>query len=71
MTVQENVALAQSLVDLYNSHQSDPAWLDKSLATFAADSTLTDVPSGRTLPGSDGYKQLVLFSQRAFRRFVM
>jgi steroid delta-isomerase-like uncharacterized protein len=66
MTVQENVALAQSLVDLYNSHQSDPAWLDKSLATFAADSTFTDVPSGRTLPGSDGYKQLVLFFAEAF-----
>jgi len=66
MAAQENVALARSLVDLYNSHQSDSAWLDKSAAAFAADSTLTDVPTGRTLPGSDGYKQLVLFFAEAF-----
>lgn len=66
MTAQENVALARSLVDLYNNHQSDPAWLDKSLAAFAADSTFTDVPSSRTLPGLDGYKQLLLFFAEAF-----
>jgi steroid delta-isomerase-like uncharacterized protein len=66
MSAQDNIALFRSLFDLYNSHQSDPAWLEKSLATFAADSTLTDVPSGRTLPGLDGYKQLVLFFAEAF-----
>jgi len=66
MAAQENLFLVRSLFDLYNSHQSDPAWLDKSLAVFAADSTLTDVPSGRTLPGSDGYKQLVMFFAEAF-----
>ena len=66
MAAQDNVAAARSLVDLYNSHQSDPAWLDKSVAAFAADSTFIDVPSGRTLPGSDGYKQLVLFFAEAF-----
>jgi len=60
MTVQENVALARSLLDLYNSHQSDPAWLDKSVAAFAVDSELIEVPSGRTLPGPEGYKQLVM-----------
>ena len=37
MTAQDNIALVRSLVDLYNSHQSDPAWLDKSVAAFAAD----------------------------------
>ena len=66
MAAQENLFLVRSLFDLYNSHQSDPAWLDKSVSTFAADSTFTDVPSGRTLPGSDGYKQLVLFFAEAF-----
>jgi steroid delta-isomerase-like uncharacterized protein len=66
MAAQENVALARSLVDLYNHHQSDPAWLEKTLAAFAADSTCTDVPSRRTLPGSDGYKQLLLFFAEAF-----
>jgi steroid delta-isomerase-like uncharacterized protein len=66
MTAQENVALVRSQFDLYNSHQSDPAWLDKSVAALAADAQLTDVPTGRTLPGADGYKQLVLFFAEAF-----
>ncbi len=66
MTAQENVVLVQSLLDLYNNHQSDPAWLDKSVAAFAADSELIDVPTGRTLPGPEGYKQLVLFFAEAF-----
>ena len=66
MTAQDNIVLAQSLLDLYNSHQSDSAWLDKSVAAFAADSELIDVPSGRMLPGAEGYKQLVLFFAEAF-----
>ena len=66
MTAQDNVALVRSLVDLYNAHQSDPAWLEKSLAAFAADSTITEVPSRRTLPGADGYRQLLLFFAEAF-----
>ncbi len=66
MTAQENVVLVQSLLDLYNNHQSDPSWLDKSVAAFAADSELLDVPTGRTLPGQDGYKQLALLFAEAF-----
>ena len=66
MTAQDNVTLSRSLADLYNSHQSDPAWLDKSVAAFAADSTFTNVPRGITLPGRDGYKQFVLFFTEAF-----
>jgi hypothetical protein len=31
------VALAWSLFDLGNNRQSDPAWLEKSVAAFAAD----------------------------------
>jgi hypothetical protein len=37
MGAQENVALPRSLLDLYNSRQSDPTWLEKSMAAFAAD----------------------------------
>jgi hypothetical protein len=37
MAAQEHVALARSLLDLYNNRQSDPAWLEKSVAAFAAD----------------------------------
>jgi hypothetical protein len=61
MAAQENVALARSLFDLYNNRQSDPAWLDKSIAAFAADAETFDVPSGATLQGPDGYKRIALF----------
>jgi len=61
MAAQENVALARSLFDLSNNHQSDPAWLEKSLAAFAADAETFDVPSGAILRGPDGYKRFVLF----------
>src|SRR5260370_32958358 len=61
MAVQEHVALARSLLDLCNSRQSDPAWLEKSLAAFAADIETFDVPSGAILRGPDGYKRLPLF----------
>lgn len=53
MTAQENVALARSQFDLYNSHQSDPAWLDKTVASFAEDCETIDVPTGRILHGPD------------------
>jgi ketosteroid isomerase-like protein len=61
MAAQEHVALARSLLDLYNSRQSDPAWLDKGVAAFAADCEIIDVPSGAILRGLDGYKRIVLF----------
>jgi steroid delta-isomerase-like uncharacterized protein len=66
MTAQDNVAIARSLADLYNSHQSDPAWLEKSVVAFATDSQHTNVPLGATLPGAEGYKQFVGFFAEAF-----
>ena len=66
MAAQENVALARSLLEMYNSRQSDPAWLDKSGAAFAADCEVIDIPSGTTLHGPDGYKRLVRFFAVAF-----
>jgi steroid delta-isomerase-like uncharacterized protein len=66
MTAQENVALARSQLDLYNSHQSDPAWLDKTVAALAEDCETIDVPTGRTLRGPDEYRQTVLFFAEAF-----
>ncbi len=66
MAAQENVALARSLLDLYNNRQSDPAWLDKSLAAFAADFEVIDVPSRTTLHGPDGLKRLLLFFVESF-----
>jgi steroid delta-isomerase-like uncharacterized protein len=66
MTAQDNVALVRSLFDLYNSNQSDPAWLDKSVASVSEDLELVDTPSGRTLHGRDAYKQFVLFFAEGF-----
>jgi predicted ester cyclase len=65
-TAQDTVTLVEALYDLYNSHQSDPAWLDKSLAFFAQDCEIIDVPSGMTTRGPDGYKQLILFFEEGF-----
>jgi hypothetical protein len=58
---QENVALARSLFDLGNNRQSDPAWLDKCMAAFAADAETFDVPSGAILRGPEGHKRVVQF----------
>jgi SnoaL-like domain len=66
MVAQENVALARSLLDPYNSRQSDPAWLDKSMAAFAADAEYIDIPSRTTFRGPDGYKRIVLFFAERF-----
>ncbi len=66
IAAQENVALAWSLFDLGNNRQSDPAWLDKSLAAFAADAEIIDVPSGATLHGPDGPKRFMLFFVEKF-----
>src|SRR5216683_3402503 len=61
MAAQEHVALARSLLDLYNNRQSDTAWLDTSMAAFAPDSEDINVPSGATVRGPDGFKRIVLF----------
>jgi hypothetical protein len=66
MAAQEHVALARSLLDRYNNRQSDPAWLEKSLAAFAADFEVIDVPSRTTLHGPDGLKRLLLFFAESF-----
>ena len=52
--------------DLYNAHQSDPAWLGKSLASIAEDCEVFLVPLGMTLRGRDGYKQFLLGWAEAF-----
>jgi predicted ester cyclase len=66
MAAQENVALAWSMFDLGNNHQSDPAWLDKCSAAFAADAEVIDIPSGATLYGPDGPRRLAAFFAENF-----
>lgn len=66
MSVQDNIALSRSILDLYNSHQSDPSWLEKIAAHLAEDCVTFDVPTGRMLHGPEGYKQTALFFADAF-----
>ena len=66
MGAQEHVALARSLLELYNSRQSDPAWLEKGATAFAADCEIVDVPSGATFHGPEGHKRLMRFLVEAF-----
>jgi ketosteroid isomerase-like protein len=66
MVAQENVALARSLFELFNSRQSDPAWLEKSLAAFAADCEAVNAASGTTFHGPEGYKRFMRFFAENF-----
>lgn len=66
MAAQENVALARSLIDLYNNRQSEPAWLDKCMAAFTADFEVINVPLGTTLRGPDCLKRLLLLFVEGF-----
>jgi predicted ester cyclase len=61
MGAQEHAALAQSLADLFNNRQSDPAWLEKSLAAFAADAEVVIAASETTFQGPEGYKRFIRF----------
>ncbi len=66
ITTQETLTLVKTLLDLTNNHLSDPDWLNKSLAFFAEDCEVIDVPSGVTSHGPDGYKQMILFFAEGF-----
>jgi ketosteroid isomerase-like protein len=66
MVAQKYVALVRSVSDLFNSRQSDPAWLDKGTAAFAADCEIVDVPSGTTFHSPEGYKRSMRFLVEAF-----
>ena len=65
-TAQDTITVVKTLFDLTNSHQADPAWLDKSLTFFAEDCEVIDIPSGITSRGPDGYKQVILFFEEGF-----
>ena len=65
-SAQDTIMLVKTLFDLTNNHQSDPVWLDKSLALFDEECEVVDVPSGITSRGPDGYKQIILFFEEGF-----
>ena len=60
VVAQEHVALAQSLFELQNHRQSDPAWLEKCVAAFAADCEVVSA-CGIRLRGPEGYKRFLRF----------
>ena len=66
MGAQEHVALARSLFELYNSRQSDPAWLEKSAAADASDCEVVDAASGTTFHGPQGDIRLMRFFAETF-----
>ena len=66
MTAQDNATLVRTLIEVYNAHESDSAWLEKASAFLADDCEVIDVPSGWTAGGPSHYKQLLLFFADAF-----
>jgi len=58
-TMQETTTLVRSLYSIFNNHNTDPAWLDKSVAHTADDFEIVDIPSGMVLRGKEGLKQFL------------
>ncbi|SRR5579884_3293851 len=54
MTIQEAESFIRSFYDRFNSHTSDPCWLDKIVADVSDDCSIWDIPSGMTLVGKEG-----------------
>ena len=59
MTSQKIVAFVRRGYDAYNTHQSDPHWLDYATEDMAENGEIVDVPSGMTLRGPEGLKQFL------------
>ncbi len=66
MIVHDVATLVRKLYDLYNTHQSNPDWLDQSLVLVADDFEVLDVPSGMTFRGREGQKQFLMGWATAF-----
>ncbi|HEY7355469.1 MAG TPA: ester cyclase [Ktedonobacterales bacterium] len=66
MTAQENEALVRAQLDLYNSHLSDSAWIEKKGEIFTEDFELVDISSGTVLRGAEGFQQSHSFYKEAF-----
>ncbi|MEV4832988.1 ester cyclase [Nonomuraea sp. NPDC049486] len=51
--------LNRILLDLYGLHQSDPDWLEKSLAVLTDDCEVVNIPLGATSHGPSGYARFI------------
>ena len=54
MIIQEPGAFVRSLYDLFNTHATDPQWLEKIVASISDDCDILDVPSRMMLVGKEG-----------------
>lgn len=54
MTIEETGSLIRSLYDVFNTHTTDPQWMDKITASISDDCDILDVPSGMMLAGKEG-----------------
>lgn len=52
-------ALNRVLLELYNAHQTDPAWLEKSMALLTDDCEIVNMAFGSTFRGPSGYAQFI------------
>src|SRR5438876_3354636 len=66
MSAQDNAAITQKGYDAYNTHASDPKWLDAATEDLTEDCEVVDVPSGATFRGPEGLKQFLLGFSTAF-----
>ena len=67
MAVQNDVvALVQIGYDAYNDHSFDAHWLERVAAPIDEECEVVDIPSGTTLRGPEGLKQLLLGFSVAF-----
>jgi predicted ester cyclase len=54
MAIQNLETFIRSLYDGFNSHSTDPHWLDKVIVDVSDDCDILDIPSGMTLVGKEG-----------------
>ena len=66
MTTVNYTTLNQTLADLFNVHNSNPAWLDTLLTVLTADCEVIDQAHGLTYSGLDGLKNYFLIWATAF-----
>ena len=66
MTAQEISPFIQSLYDTFNSHSSDPCWLDKVVTDISDECNILDIPSGLVLDGKEGMQLFLTTLTTAF-----
>jgi len=66
MIIHDTATLVRLTYNLYNAHQSDPDWLDKSVLQIDTNCELVNIPTGEILHGREGFRQFLLNWSTAF-----